>query len=228
MSKILLLEDDLSLVNGLTFAFQKQGYELDVAQTIVEVNTLWADGKYDLLVLDVSLPDGTGFEFCKKVRQVSKVPIIFLTASDEEMNIIMGLDIGGDDYITKPFKLGVLVSRINALLRRTKDFGSVGTELQSNGIKVLLLQGQAFKNGELLDLTAAEYKLLCLFMKNPNMVLTKEQILDKLWDCEGNYIDSSTLTVYMRRLRMKIEDNPSEPQMLLTVRRMGYKWNVID
>lgn len=228
MSKFLLLEDDLSLVNGLTFAFQKQGYELDVAQTIVEANTLWADGKYDLLVLDVSLPDGTGFEFCKKVRQVSKVPIIFLTASDEEMNIIMGLDIGGDDYITKPFKLGVLVSRINALLRRTKDFGSVGTELQSNGIKVLLLQGQAFKNGELLDLTAAEYKLLCLFMKNPNMVLTKEQILDKLWDCEGNYIDSSTLTVYMRRLRMKIEDNPSEPQMLLTVRRMGYKWNVID
>ena len=228
MSKILLLEDDLSLVNGLTFAFQKQGYELDVAQTIVEANTLWADGKYDLLILDVSLPDGTGFEFCKKVRQVSKVPIIFLTASDEEMNIIMGLDIGGDDYITKPFKLGVLVSRINALLRRTKDFGSMGTELQSNGIKVLLLQGQAFKNGELLDLTAAEYKLLCLFMKNPNMVLTKEQILDKLWDCEGNYIDSSTLTVYMRRLRMKIEDNPSEPQMLLTVRRMGYKWNVID
>lgn len=228
MSKILLLEDDLSLVNGLTFAFHKQGYELDVAQTIVGANTLWADGKYDLLVLDVSLPDGTGFEFCKKVRQVSKVPIIFLTASDEEMNIIMGLDIGGDDYITKPFKLGVLVSRINALLRRTKDFGSVGTELQSNGIKVLLLQGQAFKNGKLLDLTAAEYKLLCLFMKNPNMVLTKEQILDKLWDCEGNYIDSNTLTVYIRRLRMKIEDNPSEPQMLLTVRRMGYKWNVID
>lgn len=228
MSKILLLEDDLSLVNGLTFAFHKQGYELDVAQTIVGANTLWADGKYDLLVLDVSLPDGTGFEFCKKVRQVSKVPIIFLTASDEEMNIIMGLDIGGDDYITKPFKLGVLVSRINALLRRTKDFGSVGTELQSNGIKVLLLQGQAFKNGELLDLTAAEYKLLCLFMKNPNMVLTKEQILDKLWDCEGNYIDSNILTVYIRRLRMKIEDNPSEPQMLLTVRRMGYKWNVID
>lgn len=228
MSKILLLEDDLSLVNGLTFAFHKQGYELDVAQTIIGANTLWADGKYDLLVLDVSLPDGTGFEFCKKVRQVSKVPIIFLTASDEEMNIIMGLDIGGDDYITKPFKLGVLVSRINALLRRTKDFGSVGTELQSNGIKVLLLQGQAFKNGELLDLTAAEYKLLCLFMRNPNMVLTKEQILDKLWDCEGNYIDSSTLTVYMRRLRMKIENNPSEPQMLLTVRRMGYKWNVID
>lgn len=156
------------------------------------------------------------------------MPIIFLTAADEEMDIIMGLDIGGDDYITKPFKLGVLISRINALLRRTNDFSTEGTMLQSNGIKVFLLQGQAFKNDRLLELTAAEYKLLCLFMRNPNVVLTKEQILDRLWDCNGNYIDSSTLTVYMRRLRIKIEDNPGEPKMLLTVRGMGYKWNVID
>ena len=227
MSKILLLEDDLSLINGLSFAFKKQGFEFVVARPLKEADSLWMDGKYDLLVLDVSLPDGTGFEFCKRVRQVSKVPIIFLTASDEETSIIMGLDMGGDDYITKPFKLGVLVSRVNALLRRAKDFSATDTELQSNGIKVLLLQGQAFKNGELLDLTAAEYKLLCLFMRNPSLALTKGQILDKLWDCDGNYIDSCTLTVYMRRLRMKIEDNPSEPQMLLTVRGMGYKWNII-
>lgn len=227
MNRILLLEDDLSLINGLSFAFKKQGFESDVARTIKEADALWTEGKYDLLVLDVSLPDGSGFEICRKVRQVSKVPIIFLTASDEEMSIIMGLDIGGDDYITKPFKLGVLMSRINALLRRAKDFGSADTELQSNGIKVLLLQGQAYKNGELLDLTAAEYKLLCLFMQNPNVVLSKEQILDKLWDCEGNYVDNNTLTVYIRRLRIKVEDNPGNPQMLLTVRRMGYKWNVI-
>ena len=227
MSNILLLEDDLSLINGLSFALKKQGFELAISRTLKEADSLWIDGKYDLLILDVSLPDGTGFEFCKKVRQVSKVPIIFLTAADEEVDIIMGLDIGGDDYITKPFKLGVLVSRVNALLRRAKDFSSADSWLESNEMKVLLLQGQAFKNGELLDLTAAEYKLLCLFMRNPNIVLTKTQILDKLWDCDGNYIDSSTLTVYMRRLRMKIEDNPSEPQMLLTVRGMGYKWNVI-
>lgn len=227
MTRILLLEDDLSLINGLSFAFKKQGFESDVARTVREADSLWAEGKYDLLVLDVSLPDGSGFEFCRKVRQSSKVPIIFLTASDEEMNIIMGLDIGGDDYITKPFKLGVLLSRINALLRRAKDFVTADTELASNGIKVLLLQGQAYKNGELLDLTAAEYKLLCLFMQNPNMVLSKEQILDKLWDCEGNYVDNNTLTVYIRRLRIKVEDNPGDPQMLQTVRRMGYKWNVI-
>lgn len=227
MSKILLLEDDLSLINGLSFAFRKQGFEADIARTLKEADEIWTDGKYDLLVLDVSLPDGSGFEFCQKVRQTSSVPIIFLTASDEETNIIMGLDIGGDDYITKPFKLGVLISRMNALLRRANAFRTEETELQSNGIKVLLLQGQVFKNGELLELTAAEYKLLCLFMRNPNRILTKEQILEKLWDCDGNYIDSSTLTVYMRRLRMKVEDQPSDPRMILTVRGMGYKWNVI-
>lgn len=155
MSKILLLEDDLSLINGLSFAFKKQGFELVIARTLKEANELWDEGKYDLLVLDVSLSDGTGFGFCKKVRQVSKVPIIFLTASDEETNIIMGLDIIGDDYITKPFKLGVLVSRINALLRRANDFNATDTELQSNGIKVFLLQGQVFKNEKLIDLTAA-------------------------------------------------------------------------
>ena len=228
MKRLLLLEDDLSLVNGLTFAFQRQGFELDAARTLVEADALWKEGRYDLLVLDVSLPDGSGFAFCRKVRQTSRVPIIFLTASDEEIDIIMGLDIGGDDYITKPFKLGVLLSRINALLRRAEQFGTADAELSSNGIRVLLTQGQAFKNGEPLELTAAEYKLLCLFMRNPGTVLTKERILDRLWDCEGNYIDSSALTVYVRRLRMKVEDNPSEPKMLLTVRRMGYKWNVTD
>ena len=227
MSNILLLEDDLSLINGLSFALRRQGYGLEVARTIKEVDTVWAEGKYDLLILDVSLPDGSGFEICEKVRQTSKVPIIFLTASDEEVNIIMGLDMGGDDYITKPFKLGVLLSRINALLRRAGDFSRTDTEIHSNGLKAILTQGKVYKNGELLDLTAGEYKLLCLFMQNPGTVLSKEQILENLWDNEGNYIDNNTLNVYIRRLRTKIEDNPSDPQMILTVRRMGYKWNII-
>lgn len=227
MNKILLLEDDLSLINGLSFALKKEGFDLDIARTIQEAKLCQADEKYDLLILDVSFPDDSGFEICKKVRSTSNVPIIFLTASDEEINIIMGLDIGGDDYITKPFKLGVLISRINALLRRSKNFSAADTELTSNGIKILLLQGQVYKDGALLGLTAAEYKLLCLFMQNPNTLLSKEQILDKLWDSDGNYVDNNTLSVYIRRLRTKIEDNPSDPKMLLTVRRMGYKWNVI-
>uniref|UniRef100_UPI0038CD6266 response regulator transcription factor n=1 Tax=Parablautia muri TaxID=2320879 RepID=UPI0038CD6266 len=199
----------------------------EMARTIKEVDTVWAEGKYDLLILDVSLPDGSGFEICEKVRQTSKVPIIFLTASDEEVNIIMGLDMGGDDYITKPFKLGVLLSRINALLRRAGDFNQTETEIHSNVLKAILTQGKVYKNGELLDLTAGEYKLLCLFMQNPGMVLSKDQILENLWDNEGNYIDNNTLNVYIRRLRTKVEDNPSNPQMILTVRRMGYKWNII-
>lgn len=227
MTRILLLEDDLSLIGGLSFAFQKQGFEVDVARTVREADSLWTEGKYNLLVLDVSLPDGSGFAFCQKIRQLSRVPIIFLTASDEETSIVMGLDMGGDDYITKPFKLGVLISRIHALLRRTKDYRPSDTELESNGIRVLRLKGQVYKNGELLELTAAEYRLLCLFMENPGLVLSKEQILHKLWDCEGSYVDTNTLTVYIRRLRMKIEDDPGDPKMLLTVRRMGYKWNLI-
>ncbi len=228
MNRLLLLEDDLSLIDGLSCLLKKQGFELDVARTVKEANAIWLDGKYDLLILDLSLPDGSGFGVCQKVRQVSKVPIIFLTASDEELNIVTGLDIGGDDYITKPFKLGVLISRINALLRRAKNFGEVDTEITSNGIKVLLLQGQVYKDGQLLDLTAAEYRLLCLLMQNPNIIFSKEKILDKLWDGAGSYVDDNTLAVYVHRLRMKVEQNPSAPQMLLTVRGMGYKWNILS
>ena len=132
--KILIIEDDLSLINGLSFAIKKQGYELDVVRTVLETDAVFADGKYNLIILDVSLPDGSGFDICKKIRKISKVPIIFLTAADEETDIIMGLDIGGDDYITKPFKLAVLMSRINAILRRSNNFNQADTELNSNGI----------------------------------------------------------------------------------------------
>ena len=184
--------------------------------------------KFVLVILDVSLPDGSGYDLCKKIRQTSKVPIIFLTAADEETDIIMGLDIGGDDYITKPFKLAVFLSRVNALLRRSENFSQAATELNSNGITIQLLKHEVYKDDVLIDLTASEYKLLCLFMENPNIVLSSEQILSRLWDCEENYIDNSTLTVYIRRLRTKIEDDPGTPQKIVTVRRIGYKWNVTE
>lgn len=226
--RILMVEDDLSLINGLSFAIKKQGYELDVARTVLEANAAWANGKYDLVILDVSLPDGCGFDICEKIRKTSKVPIIFLTAADEETDIIMGLDIGGDDYITKPFKLAVLLSRINAMLRRSNNFDQAGTELSSNGITVKLLKNEVYKNGKRLDLTAGEYKLLCMLMENQNIVLSSEQILSKLWDCDESFVEPNTLTVYIRRLRSKIEDDPSEPKMIVTVRRMGYKWSTND
>ena len=164
----------------------------------------------------------------RNFRKSSKVPIMFLTAADEEVDIIMGLDIGGDDYITKPFKLAVFLSRVNALLRRSENFNQSDTELKSNGIQIQLLKQEVTKDGVPLDLTASEYKLLCLFMENPNIVLSPEQILSNLWDCNEKYIDSNTLTVYIRRLRTKIEDIPADPQKIVTVRRMGYKWNVAD
>lgn len=225
MKQILLVEDDLSLISGLSFAVKKAGYGLNIAHTKSEADEKWEDGKYDLVILDVSLPDGSGFDICRNIRQTSKVPIMFLTAMDEETDIIMGLDIGGDDYITKPFKLAVFMSRINALLRRSDNFNQVDTELSSSGISVQLLKSEVYKDNEKIELTANEYKLLRLLMENPGQVLSPEQILGKLWDCNGDYVDGNTLSVYIRRLRTKIEDDPGKPERIVTVRRMGYKWN---
>lgn len=226
--RIFFVEDDVSLINGLSFALKKQGYETDIARTSMEARKLWEKGTYDLVILDVSLPDGSGYDLCRLIRETSKVPIVFLTAADEETDIIMGLDIGGDDYITKPFKLAVFLSRVNALLRRSENFegdSARDTRLSSGGITVNRLEGQVYKDGVQIGLTAGEYKLLCLFMENPDRVLSPEQILGRLWDSEENYINSSTLTVYIRRLRAKIEDNPGVPKRIVTIRRMGYKWN---
>lgn len=228
MKRILFVEDDLSLINGLSFAMKKQGYEIAVARTRRDAEQSWQDGPYDLVILDVSLPDGTGYDLCQIIRQISKVPIMFLTAADEETDMIMGLDLGGDDYITKPFKLAVFLSRVHALLRRSENFAQENPVRTSRGISVQLLTQEVTKDGSPVDLTATEYKLLCFFLENPNLVLSPEQILSRLWDREENYIDNSTLTVYIRRLRAKIEDDPANPKRIVTVRRLGYKWNGTD
>lgn len=224
---ILLVEDDLSLLDGLVYSLEKNHFKVTVARTVREAVTLYAAGSYDLILLDLTLPDGLGFQVCTYVRERSSVPIIFLTASDEEVNIVKGLDIGGDDYITKPFKLNELISRIKALLRRagmsTQDSSSV---LQSNGITIKYLENQVICNGETLELIGNEYKLLSLFMQNPNIVLSRQMILDRLWDDKGNFVDDNTLSVYVRRLRNKIEDNPDHPSKIITVRGVGYQWKV--
>ena len=225
MKKILFVEDDISLIHGLSFALQKHGYEIDIAKTKHEAEDLFKSGIYHLVILDVTLPDGSGYDVCRMIRQTSKIPVLFLTAADEEMDITMGLDIGGDDYITKPFKLAVFLSRINALFRRSDHFNQEKTELDSGDIHVKLLNGEVYKNNHKIDLTANEYKLLCLFMQNSNIVLSPEQIMGKIWDNTESYIDSSALTVYIRRLRTKIEDNPKKKKKIITVRRMGYQWN---
>ncbi|MEK5029396.1 response regulator transcription factor [Paenibacillus sp. FSL M7-1046] len=226
MNSILLVEDDLSLIDGLEFSLQKNGFHVDIARTVKEALPIIERQCHDLLLLDLTLPDGSGFDICKKVRQSSAVPIIFLTASDEEVNVVMGLDIGGDDYIAKPFKLNELISRINALLRRSGLSHTQQTVLQSNGVTVRLLETCVFKDDREIELTPAEYRLLCLLMQHPNAVLPREMLLDKLWDNNGSFIDDNTLSVYVRRLRSKTEDDPENPQFLLTARGLGYKWKV--
>lgn len=222
------MEDDLSLVNGLSLAFKKQGFELDIARTMKEAGSIWPKGRYDLLVLDVSLPDGSGFDFCRIVRQTSKVPIIFLTASDEEMSIITGLDIGGDDYITKPFKLGELLSRIRALLRRASLSSQEEASIFCCGdLSIDFIQSRVTLRNKVLELTAAEYRLLSLLARNANQVVPRGRILDELWDSGGSFVDDNTLSVYIRRLREKVETDPSHPVHLSTVRGFGYQWNEV-
>ena len=225
MNRILMVEDDQSLISGLSFAIEKAGYELEIARTGAEMQVLWEKNTYNLVILDVSLPDTTGFELCEKIREKSKVPILFLTAVDEEMDIVRGLDIGGDDYITKPFKLAVLMSRINALLRRSQDFTGEDIKLTSDDISIDRLKSEVWKNGQKIELTSSEYKLLLYFIENTGVVLSANRILAYLWDYDERYVDANTLTVYIRRLRMKIEDDPSTPKHILTIRGRGYKWN---
>lgn len=224
--KILYVEDDLSLIEGLKYTLEKNGFQVDNARTVKAAYQFFQGGRYDLLLLDVTLPDGTGFDVCKEVRKTSAVPIIYLTASDEEISIIRGLDMGGDDYITKPFKLGEVLSRINALLRRFAQFNKSDMILESNGIRIDMSERVCWKGETELPLTLVEYKLLCLFLKNPNRILPRELILDRLWDGNGSYVDDNTLSVYIRRLRRKIEDDPNSPTKLLTEIGFGYKWAV--
>lgn len=226
MQKILYVEDDLSLIDGLQYTLESSGYAVDNAKTVKEALSLFRKNRYDLLLLDVTLPDGTGFDICKEIRSRSTIPIIFLTASDQEISIVRGLDMGGDDYITKPFKLNELLSRIKALLRRSLQFSKAEAILEANGIRVDTTERLVWKNGESVDLPLVEYKLLCLFMQNPNHLMPREMILDRMWDGNGNFVDDNTLSVYIRRLRNKIEDKPNAPKYLLTERGIGYKWVV--
>lgn len=227
MDRLLLVEDDVSLIDGLQYSLEKNGFSIEVARTVREAKAALAQkDAYDLVLLDVALPDGSGFGVCSALREEdNKIPVIFLTAADEETSVIRGLDGGGDDYITKPFRLGELCSRIRALLRRSgMEQDKDKAELVSGKVRVDLHGSRAYRNEEALELTVVEYRLLCLFLQNAGRVLTREVILDAIWDGSGNYVDDNTLSVYIRRLREKVEEDPSRPALLLTVRGFGYQW----
>ena len=224
---ILLVEDDEAVALGIEYNLKNDGFQVIRAADISSAKQLFNE-EFKIILLDIGLPDGNGYEFCKYVREKSKVPIIFLTALDEEVNVVLGFDLGGDDYITKPFRLKELLSRIKAVLRRTSN--SPKTRLISGDIEVNSLDAKVYKNKKEIILTAVEYKLLLYFMGYPYKVISKEEILHRLWDIQGDFVDENTPAVYVRRLREKLEDEPSKPSYLVNLRGLGYKWdkNVIE
>lgn len=235
MATILLVEDDEALAMGIEYSLKNEDFNVYVGNTIKESKKIFMENPIDLILLDVTLPDGNGYDLCKYIREKSQVPIIFLTACDDEVNIVLGLDMGGDDYITKPFRLREMISRIKAVMRR-KNFAAdkklvekkseaSSNIIQSNGIEIHTLKTQVFKEEKEIFLTPVEYKLLCLFIQNPNITLKREVILEKLWDSSGEFVDDNTLSVYIKRLREKIEDNDSHIKSIVTVRGIGYKWS---
>lgn len=227
MIKILFVEDDLPLALGMEYTLKQEGFDVVHANSLSEARAKYKNTEFNIILLDVMLPDGTGYELCKEIRENSEVPIIFMTACDEEGNVVMGLDMGGDDYITKPIRVKELVSRINAVLRRRgvapkKEENS--NKIISGYITVELLKYKVYKRGEIIDLTTIEYKLLLLLIKNNGNVLERNLLLEKLWDTDGNFVDGNSLTVYIKRLRGKVEDDIKNPIYIETVRGIGYRW----
>lgn len=220
MKKIFLIEDDKAISRNLTLLLQSEGFAISCAATQKEAAAMLAENRFDLALVDISLPDGNGFAVCTQIKQSQDIPVIFLTASGDEASVVTGLNIGADDYVTKPFRPRELVARIKAALRCADRSPAAFT---SNGLTVDTASGIVKKNGSEVFLSALEYRLLLVFINNPRIILTRERLLDELWDAAGEFVNNNTLTVYIKRLREKIEADPANPQIILTVRGTGYR-----
>lgn len=225
MINILMIEDDSTIAFGVKYALEQEGFNIDICNDLESGRNSLNEKTFDIILLDVMLPDGNGYDFCKEIRKYKDIPIIFLTACDEEINIVMGLDIGGDDYMVKPFRVRELISRIKAVVRRNKGEDTGKKVLRYGDLSVHTLEARVFKGREEIFLTSAEYKLMLILIQNENIVLSRNQILEKLWDVTYDFINDNTLTVYIKRLREKIEIDASNPKHIITIRGMGYKWN---
>ena len=226
--KILVVEDNKSIIESLEYLLNKEGFETIIVNSKNQAKSYIENNDFDLFLLDVELPDGTGFEICKYLREYTEKPIIFISARSEESNIVYGLDIGADDYITKPFRNNELISRIKCVLRRYPEKCKVKSKnvIIYGHIKVDLDTAKVYKDSEEIVLTNLEYKILLLFLNNTNKVITRNEILEKVWDIDGNFINDNTLTVYIKRLRNKISIN--NKQIIQTVRGIGYILNKIS
>lgn len=223
--KILLVEDDRTIASGLEYSLKQEDYEILLshnAATAAEIIHNQID-EIDLCLFDLNLPDGSGYELCELVKKQRDIPVIFLTAYDDEVNVVMGLDMGADDYITKPFRIRELVSRINSVYRRYNRQSQPKNTIEIENIQISLLDGKVYKSGNEILLTALEYRLFLIFANHIGQVLTRTQLLDRIWDVGGDFVNDNTLTVYIKRLREKLEDNPQSPTIIRTVRGMGYK-----
>lgn len=223
MTKILLVEDDKNIVLNLTEFLNSEGYIVSNVSGQSAAMELLANESVDLVLLDVSLAEGNGFATCKAIKAEYDLPVIFLTASGDEFSTVTGFDLGADDYIPKPFRPRELVSRIKNVLRRN---GSTGKVVKLGDVVVDTEKGIALKNNKELYLSALEYRLLLFFINNRGILLSRNQLLDAIWDVAGDYVNDNTLTVYIKRLREKIEDDPANPKIILTVRGSGYKVEV--
>lgn len=217
--RVLFVEDDPSIAMGLEYSLTQEGYDICVCRQVSEALEALDRETFDLCLLDVTLPDGTGYEICRKAKKREETAVIFLTACDDEGNVVMGLDMGADDYITKPFRIRELLSRMKSVLRRYKKTENGVQNLQFGPITISPLQAKVYKNGEELMLTAMEYRLLLTLAQAEGKVLTRNQLLESLWDVGGDYVNDNTLTVYIKRLREKL----GEEELIHTVRGMGYR-----
>lgn len=223
MKQIFLVEDDSAIAKNLSLLLRSEGFLVTHAPTRSAAVNALLEHRFDLALVDISLPDGNGFTVCTEIKAQQDIPVIFLTASGDESSVVTGLNMGADDYITKPFRPRELVARIKTALRKS---GQVSSEFEAGGLHVDMTSGVVKKKGNEVFLSALEYRLLLIFVSNPKAIITRDRLLNELWDAAGEFVTNNTLTVYIKRLREKIEDDPAEPKIILTVRGTGYRLGV--
>ncbi len=220
MKRIFLVEDDKAIAKNLILLLRSEGFTVTHASTRGDALAALTGNKFDLALIDISLPDGNGFTVCTEVKETQDIPVIFLTASGDEASVVTGLNMGADDYITKPFRPRELIARIGTALRKS---GRSPSAFEICGLHVDMASGVVKKDGSEVFLSALEYRLLLVFIGNPKSIITRGRLLDELWDAAGEFVNDNTLTVYIKRLREKIENDPASPQIILTVRGTGYR-----
>ena len=219
--KLFILEDDAAIAMGLSYSLKNEGYDVTVAKSVKSAYEILNKEAFSFYILDLTLPDGSGYDVCREIKKLGDLPVIFLTAYDDEVNVVMGLDLGADDYISKPFRIKELLARIKSVLRRYSNDSPDGI-VSAGTIKVNTNEAKIYKNGTEVILTAMEYRLLLIFINNRGKVLSRQSLLEDIWDVGGDFVNDNTLTVYIKRLRDKIKEDPAKPQIIKTVRGLGY------